>query len=422
MRVGLAYGGGRLDFDLPESAKVSVVEPEYRAPCEDPYQELREALAHPTSGPPLRERVSRGGKIGIIVNDITRATPNPVILSAIVDELGLAEDDRIVLFNATGTHRANSAAELEGMLGPEAFRRFAVVQNDARSEADHALVGRTRSGNDIRLHRELLDCDLKILTGFIEPHFFAGFSGGGKAVMPGMAALSTILHNHSAANMDHPRSSWGVTDGNPVYEEVQEAAAMIDGCFLLNVALNRDKKITAVFSGDLPQAHREGCAYVRASNMVQVASPFDVVITGNSGYPLDLNLYQSVKGMSAAAGITKEGGEIIIAAECWDGIPAHGEFGRLLRQAVSPSALLDRIRSHGFHTQDMWQAQILAKVVERHRVHFYSDNLTAEQLSSAFLTPCASIEETVETLQRERDERLSICVLPEGPVTVPFFA
>jgi nickel-dependent lactate racemase len=296
-----------------------------------------------------------------------------------------------------------------------------VVQNDARKEADHVPVGRTRSGNEIRLHRELLDCDLKILTGFIEPHFFAGFSGGGKAVMPGMAALPTILHNHSAANMDHPRSTWGITDGNPVYEEVQEAAAMVDGCFLLNVALNRDKKITAVFSGDLEPAHREGCNYVRNSSMVRVASPFDVVITSNSGHPLDLNLYQSVKGMSAAAGITKEGGEIIVAAECWDGIPDHGEFGRLLLETESPTALLERIRTPGFHTQDMWQAQILAKVVERNRVHFHSDNLTAEQLSNAFLTHCTSIEETVESLQRERGDDLTICVLPEGPVTIPYF-
>lgn len=240
--------------------------------------------------------------------------------------------------------------------------------------------------------------------------------------MPGMAALSTILRNHCASNMDHPKSTWGVTEGNPVFEEVREAATMVEGCFLLNVALDREKRITAVFSGDLREAHRVGCDYVRATSMVPVHSPFDVVITGNSGYPLDLNLYQSVKGMSAAAGITSEGGAIVIAAECWDGVPDHGDFGRLLKEAESPAALLERVRLPGFHVRDMWQAQILAKIVERHHVHFYSENLSEEQLRGAFLTPSKSIEETISSLRRQRGDSLSICVLPEGPVTIPYFA
>lgn len=421
MRIELAYGKTGLPIDLPDDRPATVVQPAFRPPVDNPADFVTDALRRPIAGEPLRERAARARRIGIVVNDITRATPNDLILGAIARELDFIDDERIVLFNATGTHRANTDAELEGMLGGEAFRRFRVVQNDARREEDHVSVGVAASGNDIRLHRELLDCDLKILTGFIEPHFFAGFSGGGKAIMPGMAALSTIVRNHSAANMDHPNATWGVTEGNPVFVEVREAAAMVDGCFLLNVALNRDKEITAVFAGEPREAHRVGCDFVRGTSMVPVAQPFDIVITSNSGYPLDLNLYQSVKGMSAAAGIVKPGGAVIVAAECWDGVPDHGHYGHLLSQAGSPAELLGRIRTAGFHMQDMWQAQIHARIVERNAVYLYSDNLSDSQLERAFLHPCTSIEQTVEALCSRGNEDASICVLPEGPVTIPYF-
>lgn len=421
MTIPLAYGRKGLSVELPDDLRATVVRSEYRSAVQDSYEALRRVLRAPTGSPPLRELAAGARRVGIVVNDITRATPNPIIIGVIAEELAFLDDSQIVLFNATGTHRANTSEELERMLGPDAVKRFRVIQNDARNASDHRTVGIARSGNDIRIHRELLDCDVKILTGFIEPHFFAGYSGGGKALMPGMAALSTILHNHSARNMDNERATWGVTDGNPVYVEVQEAAAMVEGCFLLNVALNRDKAITAAFAGDVAAAHRRGCSYVRETSMVAIPSAFDLVITSNSGYPLDLNLYQSVKGMSAAAGIVKPGGAIIVASECWDGIPDHGAYGRLLSEAQSPSSLLDRIRGAGFHEQDMWQAQIHAKIVEKAEVYLYSDNLSATQLSDAFLKPCRSIEETVELLRRDRGTDFSICVLPEGPVTIPYF-
>ena len=420
MRYSLAYGRGTLEFELPDRCAATVVRPDYRPSSENPYQMLRDALQVPTSGKPLVERARRASKIGIIVNDITRATPTPLLLRALVDELRPSEDEKIVLFNATGTHRANTEQELDSTIGPEALRRFRVVQNDARDEVSHEKVGTTNSGNEIELDRELLECDLTILTGFIEPHFFAGFSGGGKALMPGMASLPTILRNHRSQNIDHPNATWGVTDGNPNFEEIREAAELVEGCFLLNVALNRDKEITSVFSGDLREAHSAGCAYVKATTMVPVEEPFYIVITSNSGYPLDLNLYQSVKGMSAASGVAKPGGGIIAAAECWDGIPEHGEFGRLLDSASSPDALLSLIRTKGFHRQDMWQAQILAKLAERFELHFYTDKLSAEELERAFLNPCTDIADTVDRFSRTRGRLPSICILPEGPVTIPY--
>jgi nickel-dependent lactate racemase len=222
--------------------------------------------------------------------------------------------------------------------------------------------------------------------------------------------------------MDHPKARWGITGGNPLWEEVREAASFAEPTFLLNIALNRDKEITAAFAGDYVEAHKKGCEYVKEHAMNPVDEPFDLVITSNSGYPLDLNMYQSVKGMSAASQIVKEGGHIIIAADCWDGIPAHGKYGGLLTEAESLDNLLTRIRAPGFAMQDMWQAQIHALICKKAQVHFYSDNLTDEQIENGFMRPCRNIGERVREIAEELGGSLRICVLPEGPQTIPYVA
>jgi nickel-dependent lactate racemase len=215
-------------------------------------------------------------------------------------------------------------------------------------------------------------------------------------------------------------ASWGVIDCNPVAEEIRQAASMTQPTFLLNVTLNKDKQITQVFAGDFEQAHVHGCAFERNNAMVPVKEPFDVVITSNSGYPLDLNLYQSVKGMSAASQVVKNGGSIIAAADCWDGIPDHGEYGKLLLEADSIESLLETVRAPGFLRQDMWQALIQALICHKAHVYFYSENLTDEQIRGALLRPCRSIEATVNELLNEHGRDTSICVLPEGPQTIPY--
>jgi nickel-dependent lactate racemase len=418
----LAYGKKGLSVQLPDEAAVTVLEPAHEEALADPRAALREALRRPLEGPPLRELARGAAKVGVVFNDITRPTPNQLILPAIFEEFASAglKTGQITLFNATGTHRGNTAAELEGMLGAEIAGRYRIVQNDARAADAHVRIGRTPGGNEVWMLREFMACDLKILTGFIEPHFVAGFSGGGKAVMPGLARLDTVMHNHGARNIDSPHSTWGLTEGNPLWEDVRAAARLAQPGFLVNVALNRDKAITAVFAGAWEQAHARGCAWVKERAMVPVAEPFDIVLTSNSGYPLDLNLYQAVKGMSAAALVLKPGGGILIAAECWDGIPEHGAFGELLRQARSPEELLRTVRAPGFAREDMWEAQLLALVCQKARVYVYSDGLTDEQIRSAHLEPCRSIEATVAELRREYGLGARICVLPEGPQTIPY--
>jgi lactate racemase len=419
MRINLDYGETGLRIDLRAEWNITVVEPRDRPAVSDPAGALTATLRHPMGSPPLREIARSRRKIGIIFSDITRAAPHRLILPAVLSELGDARHADIVLFNALGTHRPNSDAELRVMLGHEMADSYKIVQNDAFDSATQLHMGTSSRGHDIRINKELASCDLKILTGFIEPHLFAGFSGGGKAVMPGMAGQKTVLGNHDARMIADPNSTWGVTRGNPIWEEIREVASVVGGIFLVNVALNRDKAVTGVFAGDLDEAHSAGCEFVRETAMVSVPEPFDIVITTNSGYPLDLNLYQSVKGLSAAARVVKPGGALIIAAECRDGVPRHGMFGRLLKDADSPSRLLEAIHTPGFLEQDQWQAQILAQILLRADVYVKSEGLSDDEIRDALMIPCQQIEKIVGELVQKQGPETTIGILPQGPLTIP---
>jgi nickel-dependent lactate racemase len=420
MHIRLAYGKNGLPIDLPDDWDIRLVEPRYVPPLPDPALALTQALQAPLQAPPLRQAAQPGQKIGVIFSDITRATPHHLILPAVLAELAHIPPQDITLFDALGTHRRNTGLELRGMLGDDLVDRYRIVQNDAFDPATQVHLGQTSFGHEIWINAELAACELKILTGFIEPHLFAGFSGGGKAIMPGMGGLRMILGNHDAANIGHPQATWGVTWGNPIWEEVREVAHRVGGAFLVNVALNRDGQVTGVFAGDLDAAHADGCEFVRQTAMAPVDRLFDIVITTNSGYPLDLNLYQSVKGMKAAAQIVRPGGAIIIVAECWDGIPEHGRYGEMLRQARSPQELLARIQAPGFLEQDQWQAQIQAMIQLKAEVYVYSDHLSDEQIQQALLLPCRDIPATVAALRRRFGQGATIAVMPEGPQTIAY--
>lgn len=420
MKIRLAYGKTDLEIELPDGANMAVVESECLAGLPDQANAVRDALRQPIASPPLKELVKASDRVGIVFSDITRPTPNHVLLPVLLSELDYVPDEQVILFNSTGTHRSNTRAELRGMLGDEIVDRYRIVQNDASDRDSHVFVGTTATGNHIWIHREFVGCDARILTGCIEPHFFAGFSGGGKAVLPGLALLETVMRNHSAQNLDSPQACWGITNGNPLWEEVCEGAAMVKPTFLLNVTLNRDKLITGVFAGDFEQAHAQGCAFAKEKAMVSVPKPFDIVVTSNSGYPLDLNVYQSVKGMSAAAQVVKQGGSIVIAAACWDGIPDHGDYGKLLREAESLQSLLETIRTQGFQRHDMWQAYIQALICLKADVHLYSHNLSDEQIRGTLLKPCRDVGATVGGLLQKHGPGATICVLPAGPLTIPY--
>jgi lactate racemase len=364
--------------------------------------------------------VRPGQRIGISVCDITRAQPHRLMLEALCGQMpGIRRED-VTIFIATGTHRRNSPAEIERMIGSEFARSCRVVCHDARDSASLVHVGNTKTGVRVMLNRGWVESDFKITTGFVEPHFFAGFSGGPKMVAPGLAGLETVMTLHNAERIGHPEATFGVIEGNPVHDDVREISRMTGVDFALDVTLNRDQKITAAFAGDLFDEHAAACAAARNTAMRAVDAPFDVVVTTNSGYPLDQNLYQAVKGMSAAAKIVKQGGTIICAAECRDGIPHHGAYGELLTARASPRELLDMIMSPEFSSPDQWQVQIQAQIQLKAKVLVKAGGLSAKQLRAARFQPVEDVGAAVREALKQAGPKATLCVLPQGPQTVPY--
>ncbi|MBN1813677.1 MAG: nickel-dependent lactate racemase [Anaerolineae bacterium] len=421
MQIQLAYGRDSLWVEFPDDARVTVIEPRFVAGLPDERAALVAALRSPKGARPLRDLVQPDDTVAVVFSDLTRPMPNDRVLPPLLEELTLAgvPDERVVLVTALGTHRPQTKEELAGMLGNEVARRYRVVQHDAWDDQNLIEVGTNRSGRAVRVNRAYMAASVRILTGFIEPHFFAGVSGGPKAVLPGIADIEAIMDNHGSAMLSDPNATWAVTKGNPIWEEMLAIAQCTEPSFLLNVTLNRRREITGAFAGDLVTAHRAGVAFVRETAMQPVPAPFDVVVTSNSGYPLDLNLYQAVKGMAAAAQIVRPGGDIIVAAECWDGIPDHGEYRRLLWEASSPQELLERVLAPGFRCHDQWEVQAQAQIQLKAKVHVYADGLSDEALRRALVIPCRSIEETLARIRGDNPQS-TIAVLPEGPQTVPY--
>ena len=420
MQVNLAYGHTGLTVELPDTTHV--VTSRFAPGLADEAAAIRHALHQPIASAPLTAKVKPGGKVVIAHSDITRATPNHCILPVLLAELeaaGIAGQD-ITLLNALGTHRPQTEAELRLMLGDQIVDHYHCLQHNAFDEANLVPLGQTSLGHPVRINRSFLEAEVRILTGFIEPHFFAGFSGGPKGVLPALAGAESVLTNHGRDMIAHPNATWGVIEGNPIWEEMREVALRTNPTFLLNVTLNTHKEITGVFAGDMLAAHAAGCTFVREQAMAPVEAPYDIVITTNSGYPLDQNLYQAVKGMSAANQIVREGGTIIIAAACADGLPDHGRYAALLAEAGSPQRVLDMIAQPGYSEPDQWQVQIQAMIQLRAEVHVYSDGLTDGQIRRALFTPCRNIERTVASLQARYGPNARICVIPEGPQTIAY--
>lgn len=420
MRVHLAYGKEGLDVDLPSEAQI--IEPRFVPGLPNETAALRQALRRPLSALPLSEQVRPDDSVVIVHSDITRAMPNDRVLPVVLAELEAVGVSRaqITLLNALGTHRPQTDEELRTMLGAAIVENYRCLQHDAEDENNLVSLGESAFGHSVSVNRRYMDADFKILTGFIEPHFFAGFSGGPKAVLPGITGAASVQHNHGAHMIGHSQARWGVTYGNPLWEEMLEMARRTEPNLLLNVTLNRQRQITGVFAGDLEVAHQAGCDFCRQSAMVEVPHGFDIVVTTNSGYPLDLNLYQAVKGMSAAADIVRPGGSIIVAAQCWDGLPDHGAYAQLLRAAPSPDALLQRVYEPGFSSPDQWQVQIQAQIQQKADVYVYSEGLSDDQIRAAHLLPTHDISATVQTLLQRYGADATLCVLPEGPQTVPY--
>jgi nickel-dependent lactate racemase len=415
--VQLAYGRTGLTVTVPQDAHV--IEPRHLAGLADERGAVAAALARPMGTAPLRDLVKATDRVAIVISDLTRPTPNHKLVPWLMAELPQVPREQFVIINGLGSHRPNTREELVQMLGEEIVATVAIENHDAFDDAKLIHVGRNSYGSEVYFNKTYVEAEFKIVTGFIEPHFFAGFSGGPKGINPGIAGIKTILDFHNAHMIGHPNSTWGLLEGNILQDSAVQNCRMAMPDFLLNVTLNGQKEITGVFAGEVFEAHRAGCAFVKEHAMYAVDAPFDLVITTNSGYPLDQNLYQTVKGMSAAALIVREGGAILSASECSDGVPNHGNYAKILQMRETPQELLDMINDPQFSMFDQWQVQVQAIIQLKADCYLYS-TLDEATVRKAKFKQAADFQETLARLLDGFGAGARVAVLPYGPLTIPY--
>ena len=422
MKVRLPYGEAAIDADVPDDA--TVLTPAPVAALDDPGAAVRRALDAPLGRHPLRELVRAGQRAAIVVSDVTRPVPNQVILPPILETLeagGVRRGD-ITIVVGTGLHRASRPDEHQRFLGDAIIRDYRVVDHDARDQSSLVFYATGPRTMGVWLNREYLNADLRILTGFVEPHLFAGYSGGGKAVLPAIAGADEIMANHNATMIGHPKATWCTTEGNPIFEQMRDVALKTDPSFVVNVTLDERKRMTGVFAGELRAAHDAAIAQAASQAIRPIPQLFDIVVVTNMGYPADLNLYQAVKGMSVGAQAVAPSGAIILVAECREGVGGD-EYVGLMRSADTPQALLHRFESSDYRTlHDQWQVQVQAMVQAKCDVYLHSslDRATTE---SAHLRYAEDVTSTIASLidakRASTGRDASVCVMPWGQLTVP---
>jgi len=417
-KIHLQYGtqGIPLEIDAPN---VTVVEPRFVAGLPDEAGAFRDAIRSPIATRPLKEQVKSTDKVAVVIPDITRPLPSERLLPWLFAELSQVPAANVTIINGTGSHRGNTPAELEKMVGAEVVKKYRIVNHTAHDEKTLLPAGRTVDGRAVSMTKEYVEADKRIVLGFIEPHFMAGFSGGYKGIFPAIADIEAITHYHRAAVIADPKSTWGVLEGNPTQEQIRRNGALLPLHFCINVTLNKHRQITGYYCGDAIEAHRRGCSFARDTAMVACEKPFPIVVTTNGGYPLDQNLYQTVKGMSAAAQIIADDGYILTAARCNDGFPSHGNFKKLLFEHGTPKAILDTVLAPGFSMFDQWEAQMLAIILVRARAGLYSE-ISDDEIRRAHVEPIKDVSARLAAELKKVGKDAPVAVLPEGPMTIPY--
>jgi len=421
MKVLFPYGKGYVELELPPE-KTTVLysslpkgfDPETTAKL------VLESLKSPIESPPIHDLVLKARKVAILITDKTRATPNKLILEVLLPELEKAgiRRDSIEIIVATGLHAPHTKQEIEELVGKSIAEQYNVYSHNSDDEKSIICLGRTSYGTEVCVNKVVVEVDLTIGIGLIEPHFFAGYSGGRKLILPGISATKTVYHNHSYKMIAHPKADYGILEGNPVHEDMVEGAKMVKSYkFIVHVLIDKEKKVFRVVSGDPYKALIHGVKELDKYVKVEVLSLADVVIVTNGGYPLDRNLYQAVKGITTAARVVKPGGYIILLAELRDGIGEHKEFERLMKIG-KPEEILNYIREHE-PIRDQWEAQKFAQTLLKSKVIVVTRNISSSTLEHMNLIPATSAEEALEIACREtRCER--IIAIPEGPYVVPY--
>jgi nickel-dependent lactate racemase len=424
MNVELLYGRGKLSIHLPDHIRVTSLHKRPMVPLRDPVRETLEAFENPIKSPRLQE-LARGKKsVCILICDITRPVPNGMLLPPLVETLVRAGIRRegICILVATGLHRPNTGKELEEVVGSgDIFRSLRVENHFARDREAHMDLGRTSSGIPILLDRRFVEADIKIVVGLVEPHFMAGYSGGRKVVVPGIAHMETILRIHNAHILGHPKAANCIVAGNPLHEEQIQMVRAVGGILALNVVIDEDRRIGFVNFGEIEVGHEKAVEFMRAHAEVAVSHRFKTVVTTSAGYPLDKTYYQTVKGMVGVMDIVEPAGDIIIASECSEGMgsPEFGDAQHLL-YSLGPDHFMALIEQREKAEIDEWQTQMLVKALRVANIHLYTASLGDADLKRTCVRPVTSAESAIlRSVSTHGDPH--IAVVPEGPYVIPLF-
>ena len=424
MRVELRYGRGVLPVRLPDDAEVTVIRKPAMPVVADPAATVRAALDNPIGAQPLAASARGVSSACILINDITRPVPNALLLRPIVTallEAGVAAE-RIVVLVATGLHRPNLGAELEELVGdPWVLRSVRVENHDARDDAAHADLGTTPAGTPVKLDRRFVEAELRIVTGLVEPHFMAGYSGGRKVIAPGVAHRDTIATLHSARFLAHPRAASCVLDGNPLHLEQLAIVGMVGRVLAVNTIIDEHRSLSYVNYGEVVASHRLAVDLAQRFAVVPMPRRFRTVVTSAGGYPLDETFYQTVKGMVGPIEILEPGGNLIVASACSEGMGSR-EYVEAQRRllALGPDGFLDDIGAKRFADLDEWQTQMQLKPMRVGRIHLYQGGLSCADGALTGVPMVSSVEEAVLASMRETGDR-HVAVIPEGPYVVPVY-
>jgi lactate racemase len=424
MNVDLLYGRGKLAVSFPDELRITTIRKNPMPVAPDPAAALAHAFMAPVGCPPLRALARGRRNACILICDITRPVPHSRLLPGLVEELAAAGIHRqdILILIATGLHRPNERLELHEVIGSEAvFKSVRTANHFARDREAHVELGRTPSGIPILIDRRFVEADLRIVVGLVEPHFMAGYSGGRKLVVPGVAHQDTILKLHAGVILDHPAAANTIIDGNPLHAEQLHIVRAIGDVSALNVVIDEERRIGFVNFGQIEQSHAQAVAFMRRYAEVPIAERFKTVVTTSAGYPLDKTYYQTIKGMVGVLDILEPGGTIIIASECSEGMgsPEFVDAQRVLCR-IGPERFMAEIIARNHARIDEWQTQMLVKALRAGKVLLYTTGLRPADLNDIYVDPILSIEKAaLESARALGDNR--VAVVPEGPYVIPVY-
>ena len=414
--IQIPYYTSTLDLHVEEKNLLQVVTAKMHEydPGKSEVELIREALEHPIGTPRLRELAKGKHKVVLVTSDHTRAVPSKLTLPILLEEIRSGNPDAdITILIATGLHRPTTEEEQRRMFGDAIVDHEKIAINNAFDPTQFTHVCTLPSGADFNVNKLATECDLLITEGFIEPHFFAGFSGGRKSILPGICSQETVNENHSYKAISSPYANTGVLEHNPIHEDMVCAARAVNVQFIFNVALNGEKKVIAAWAGDLEQAHAAGVAFIRKWSQCPSITG-DIVVTSNGGYPLDQNLYQSPKAVATAEACAGEDGVIIMCCSCADGMGGT-HFAKLIKMGTVDEidGYLSKIPPKET-IPEQWCPQIYARILKKHPVILVTTYLDHEEVRKANMIPASSPDEALEIAYQMKGRDAKVVVIPDG--------